>query len=248
MRLTLPETTIHLWLAFPDQIRDEALLARYVDILNADEKKRWQRFHFAKHRHQFLVARALVRSTLSLYADIKPADWQFVFNPYGKPEIAPTLGLPALRFNLAHTDGLIICGVVWKHALGVDVENVQKKHETLKIAEHVFSKQEVADLISLPEAEQTERFYRYWTLKEAYIKAKGIGLALPLDQFSFIFSENNAIEIGFDPRLDDNPSNWLFWQLKPSMQHMVALALQAESVTSFDIITKTVIPLQPISH
>ena len=246
MRLLLPKTTIHIWLVFPDQINDEALLARYVDILNADEKKRWQRFHFAKHRHQFLIARALVRSTLSCYADIRPADWRFIFNQYGKPEIAPTLWSQPLRFNLAHTDGLIVCAVVWEHALGVDVENVQKKPETLKIDEHVFSKQEVADLVSLPEADQTERFYHYWTLKEAYIKAKGMGLALPLDQFGFRFIENHGVEIGFDPCLDDNPSHWQFWQFKPSLHHIVALALQAESSASYHVDMKTVIPLQTV--
>lgn len=243
MVLELSSGTIHLSLAFPDEITDEQLLLSYERLLNEDEKNRWQRFYFAKHRHQYLVTRALIRSTLSHYVDIDPKDWRFSVNEYGKPEIKRGFIDQPIRFNLSHTDGLIICAIVLNDDIGVDCENIQKKHP-LSIAEHCFSKQEIHALNQLPEHQQPQRFLEYWTLKEAYIKAKGMGLSLPLDQFSFILRENRRVEIAFEPCLQDNPQHWQFWQLTPSEHHIAAVSIKSETKMKFQLLMNKVVPFQ----
>jgi len=245
MTLELPANTIHLWLAFCDEIDNPSLLSEYEQLLNEEEKNRWQRFYFARHRHQYLVTRALIRSTLSLYIDRAPKDWCFTVNDYGKPEIRSGLTDIPIRFNLSHTDGLIMCAVVLANDIGVDIEDKKKQHP-LAIAEYCFSKQETQELNQLPKHQQAQRFLEYWTLKEAYIKAKGMGLSLPLDQFSFILSENQPVAIAFDPRLADNPAHWQFWQLSPSEQHIAAVAVRSETGVDFQLVINKVVPLQSI--
>ena len=96
--LSIPTDEIHLWFTFPENITNELLL-NYQQFLADEERERWQRFHFEKHQHQYLITRALVRTTLSRYANIKPKDWQFSKNQYGKPAIKNPQ--QALFFNLS---------------------------------------------------------------------------------------------------------------------------------------------------
>lgn len=243
MSLELPANTIHLWHTVLDEITDQTLLTNYQTILNDEEKIRWQKFRFAKHQHQYLVAHVLLRSVLSRYIDIAPQSWQFTSNQYGRPEISNSMQLP-LRFNLSHTDGLVMCAVVLTADIGVDVENTQKR-QTLStdIAKHCFSKYEIEQLYTLPESQQPQRFLEYWTLKEAYIKAKGMGLSLPLDQFSFMFTKNQPIAIKFAPELRDQPACWQFWQVYPSAHHIAAIAVKSAENTGFELISKKTVPL-----
>jgi len=246
MVLQLSSGIIHLWLAFPDEITDEELLLNYERVLDEEEKNRRQRFYFAKHRHQYLVTRALIRSTLSQYADVDPKDWRFSVNGYGKPEISDGFIDKPIRFNLSHTDGLIMCAIVLNEDIGVDCENTEKKH-SLNIAEHCFSKQEIQALNCLPEHQQAQRFLEYWTLKEAYIKAKGMGLSLPLDQFSIMLGENRHVEIVFDPRLQDNPAHWQFWRLSPSSRHIAAVAVKSETSRQFQLVINQTVPFESVT-
>jgi len=237
----LPADVIDLWFTFPDEISDERLLSRYEQLLTDEERTQWRRFYFARHRHQYLVTRALVRSTLSCYADVSPPDWRFSRNAYGKPEIMPGLTELPIRFNLSHTDGLVLCGVVLRHDLGVDVEYRERKNAALNIAEHYFSAREIDDLLKLPAGEQKSRFFDYWTLKEAYIKARGMGLSLPLDQFSFHLDGNRPPGISFDDRFADDPRHWQFWRIKASEQHVAAVAVKSSA--SMGLSMKKVVPL-----
>jgi len=239
----LSHNEIHISFVFTDDIDDVDLLAEYQDLLTQKEKKQWQRFYFARHRHQYLVTRALIRTTLSQYVDILPRDWRFTFNKHGRPEISQEHGDLNIRFNLSHTDGLVMCGVTTGNEIGVDVENKQRKNELLKIANRYFSPQEVVDLGQVPSSAQIHRFFEYWTLKESYIKARGMGLLLPLDQFSFRISHNRRAEISFDPRLKDEPKHWTFWRLLPSEKHLAAIAVKSLPKTTFNILVNKVVPL-----
>ena len=242
--LELTEDTIHLWFACPDEIVEEGLLSAYESVLGDEEKVQWQRFFFPKHRQQYLVTRALVRTALSRYFDLEPKDWRFNINEYGKPEIANATGGLPLRFNLSHTDGLVMCAVVLAHDIGVDVEHRQRGNTSLAIAEHCFSRQETQDLRQLPPHQQPQRFLEYWTLKEAYIKAKGMGLSLPLDQFSFRLGDDGSAEIAFDSGLEDDPSHWQFWRLNPSENHIAALAVKPKKRQHFQLKASKVIPFK----
>ena len=238
---------IHLWFACDPEINDAGILADYFPMLAAAERQQQQRFHFEKHRHQYLITRALVRSTLSFYVpEIKPWQWVFEKNRYGKPSIENPIDLP-LRFNLSHTEGIVVMAVMLAREVGVDIEWIERDGQTVEIAESFFSSREVEQLLALPAERQRGRFFDLWTLKEAYIKACGMGLSIPLDQFSFAFAENNEhdrIAISFDPQRNDQPQCWLFWQMLIHHTHKVALALKTENATKDDysLVFRKVVP------
>src|SRR5262249_31588197 len=191
-----------------------------------DEAARLERFMLAKDRHQGLIARALVRTTLSRYADVRPADWQFTTNRYGRPEIAGPVDT-AFRFNLSHTRGLVACAVAREREVGVDVENVERPGEFVHLAQRFFAPSEAAHVASLPAEQQREVFFDYWTLKESYIKARGMGLALPLADFAFRLDA--PVTITFTGSITDDPASWHFSRLRLSDQHKLALAVRCAS-------------------
>ncbi len=216
----LPHDAAHVWYTFTDEITDPALLADYRAVLSAEEATRLDRFYFEKHRHSFLVSHALVRAVLSLYADVSAAQWTFVIGSHGKPEIANSLPMP-LRFNLSHTQGLAAVIVALGRDVGVDVEFVGREVNR-ELADRYFAPPEVAALHSLPEMQQRERFFDYWTLKEAYIKARGMGLALPLGEFAFHVGD--AIAIEFSGSIEDDPKSWQFERWRIGSRHKMAIA------------------------
>ncbi|WP_051237677.1 4'-phosphopantetheinyl transferase family protein [Ottowia thiooxydans] len=202
---------IDLWLAYYDEFAQEA--PRLLDLLNESERQQQARFHFADDRLRYLVTRAMVRTVLSRYADVNPADWTFDTNAYGRPEIASAhSAAKTLCFNLSHTRGLIVLGVCREFAMGVDVEQ-QERAAALEVAERFFSPTEAAELAALAPERQLSRFFDYWTLKESYIKARGMGLSIPLDRFSFDFPSRDTVRLSLDASLGDDARRWRFWQL-----------------------------------
>jgi 4'-phosphopantetheinyl transferase len=230
---------IHLWLAFYDQLIDERVLERYREILSAVEREREQRFHFYADRQRYLVTRALVRTVLSRYAAIEPNEWIFSANEYGRPEIGSREAQSVeLSFNISHTHSLIILGVTRRRALGVDVENVFARQVSLDIADRFFSPDEAAALAALPTRQQRYRFFEYWTFKESYIKARGIGLSLPLDRFSFEFPDEGVVSLAIHSDLADDPARWQFWQFQPTPKYLVAVcAERADAASSLTVRT-----------
>ncbi len=214
-----------MWIVEPERIDDRSLLEAYWGLLDAQERERQRRFRFERHQRQYLVSHALVRLTLSRYAPVAPAAWGFQTNSYGRPEVQGEWGR-RLRFNLSHTDGMALVAVGLASELGADVEDAERSGDTVEIADHYFSASEVTALRALPRERQKERFFEYWTLKESYIKARGAGLSLPLDQFAFHLEPGQPPRISFDPRMRDVPEAWQFVQLRPSARHQAAVAVQ----------------------
>ena len=223
--MKLGEQEAHLWYVFPEEITSPGLLKAYHGLMSPDERRRQGRFVFSKGRHEYLVARALVRTTLSRYAAVEPSKWVFVKNEYGRPEIASPHVSLRIRFSLSHTNGLIVCLCALDRSVGIDVEDMERRGQTIEIAEGYFSPGEVHCLRKLPTVAQRRRFFEYWTLKEAYIKAKGMGLSLPLDQFSLHIDEGHPIHISFSTGLDDDPQAWQFELFALTRRHMVAGAV-----------------------
>jgi 4'-phosphopantetheinyl transferase len=215
---------IHLWLAWLGEITDPRRLAEYRSVLSEEELVKQARFHFERDRHRYLVTRAMVRTVLSRYADVAPAEWRFAVNDYGKPSIAAEHARArGIEFNLAHTDGLVVLGVTRGRALGVDVENVRAREVDLEIADRFFAPAESAALRALPSQEQSQRFFDYWTLKEAYIKARGKGLSIPLSSFAFCIEERGRIQLTTDPSLQGGAERWRFRQLQFGPDHQAAI-------------------------
>jgi 4'-phosphopantetheinyl transferase len=223
--LSLPSDEVHVWIVEPELITDPRRLEEYRALLDSSERERHQRFYFERHRQQFLVSHALVRLCLSRYAPVPPEAWTFTLNAYGRPEVAGQWNT-RLRFNLSHTDGMAICAVALDMEVGADVEDTQRKGNTLELVSHSFARAEAAALWALPVERQRERFFELWTLKEAYIKARGMGLSLPLGDFAFELRPGEPPRISFEPSLRDDPASWQFIQLQPSVRHKAALAVR----------------------
>jgi 4'-phosphopantetheinyl transferase len=118
---------------------------------------------------------------------------------------------------------MVVCLVARQREVGVDVEDRERRGRLLDVADRYFSPTEVRALRALPAEERLERFFVYWTLKESYIKARGMGLAIPLSQFSFHVDEpTRGIYISFDPRLDDDPLRWQFTMMSHGRAHRIA--------------------------
>jgi 4'-phosphopantetheinyl transferase len=227
MTTTLTPGAVHLWYTLSDDIAPPAALDSYLGLLSQEEHARHARFLNERARHEYLITRALCRTVLSRYADVAPADWRFQVNPWGRPEIA----LPAaghLRFNLSNTRGLVVCAVALEGDIGVDVEAVDRAGGLLEIADRFMAAPESAAIRALPPDSQAHRFFIYWTLKEAYIKARGMGLSIPLDKFWFLLDGEASAASGprlvLAPEMDDDASGWSFAQFQPTDRHLLAVA------------------------
>jgi len=181
-----------------------------------------------------------VRTVLSRYRDVAPEAWRFELNEYGRPSIAAPDDARGLKFNLSHTNGMIACIVAEERDVGVDVEDRDRTGRLLEVADRFFSPLEVRALRSLPVDEQWERFFVYWTLKESYIKARGMGLAIPLSHFSF--DVDDGISIAFDPKLDDDPSRWQFTALSHGRRHAVAASVERQPDEVIDLVIRETVP------
>lgn len=218
---------VHLWMASPEQCQHPHLIETYVSWLDEQERQRYERFYFPRHRHEYLVAHALLRSCLSRYADVHPREWQFSTNAYGRPEIHVEQGVTPLRFNLSHTDGLVACAVTRSADVGVDVEKTMRQGDLEKIATINFAPQELEELGHLGGMAWRDHFFDLWTLKEAYIKARGLGLSLPLQQFAFRLKSNGAKPFEFySDSATHPPEDWTFGLLSPTPQHRLAFSVR----------------------
>lgn len=224
--LELPADTAHVFTLSADDCRDPELLCAYEALMTPEERQRRDRFVFEKGRREYLLTRALVRTTLSRYAEVPAGDWRFIAAKHGKPEIASPPGFEWLRFNLSHSGGLVTCAVCRDRDVGVDVEDTERSSATQDIATRFFASTEVAALSALPNVAQRQRFFIYWTLKESYIKARGLGLALPLKKFAFVLDNDGTISISIDQTLGDNPEAWQFHLWRPTRQHQGAAAIR----------------------
>lgn len=234
---------IHLWCTFYADLENEALLREYRTLLSDAEQQQELRFHFARDRRRYLVTRALVRTVLSRYADVAPGEWSFTVNDYGRPLIANAAAAARqISFNVSHTDSLIVLAIARGHAIGVDVENTRTRAACIDIADRFFAPAEVSALHALPQARQQHRFFEYWTLKESYIKARSMGLSIPLDHFSFDLLEDD-IGISIHPDQGDKPERWRFWQMSLGPGYLGALCAERVSHEVPVLVVRNIVPL-----
>lgn len=196
---------------------------RLEALLDDAERARVKRYAFERDRLVYIAAHALGRRLLADWAGGVPQDWRFTVGEHGKPEVAVSPGAPRLRLNLSHTNGLAAAALTEEHDVGIDVEWLDRRAPTMELARRFFAEAECTHLAAVPEAEFVEAFLAFWTLKEAYVKAIGKGLAQPLHSFAFTL-EPPAIR--FDAALMDDPARWLFRRFRPGEHHLLALALR----------------------
>ena len=226
-KLELGSGDIHVWFAEPDAADSPDIIERYESLLAEDELESYQHLRTAIHQREYLVSHALLREVLSQYHEETPDFWSFERNKYGKPEVAGSYD--DIHFNIAHASGLVACVVSRAGDVGIDVERHTNGRAMLSVADHYFSPQELAYLESVSEQEKDACFYRFWTLKEAYIKAVGQGLSTPLVDFSFNISSLNDISI--EGSHGDAEQDWQFWLLQPMADHTSAVAVRGKDCT-----------------
>jgi 4'-phosphopantetheinyl transferase len=198
----------------------------WLSHLSADERVRHDRFLFEKDRRLFRAAHSMVRAILSSYVDAPMESWRFQTNAYGRPHVAAPAQGSHLYFNLSHTAGMAAVVVSREPEVGVDVERRHRPNVGVALADRYFSSSEVAFLAAEPVEEQPRRFLEIWTLKEAYIKARGKGLAIPLSEFSFQFPKEGGVQISFAAGFDDRDDAWIFEQRLDLRDHLLALAVR----------------------
>ncbi|MFT4173958.1 MAG: 4'-phosphopantetheinyl transferase superfamily protein [Rhodocyclaceae bacterium] len=218
---------IDVWLCPYRDIADPDHIAALRALLSDAERAQALRFHFAEDRLRYMVTRALVRTVLSRYAPVAARDWVFSANAYGRPAIAnPGLAMRIGDFNVSHTRGLIALAVSTRGALGIDLEDWQARPVSLDMARDFFARPEADALASTPPAHVQARFFEYWTLKESYIKARGLGLSIPLDRFAMQLGDAHGVRMAMTSPQDDDPARWWFGQFRPGPGYLLALCAE----------------------
>ena len=216
---------IDLYYGLLDAVDRPQAYVACLAVLSLEEKRQAERFVFDRHRRQFVFAHGLLRLALSSFAPgVDPSDWCFTSNEYGRPFVSGPETERVIHFSLSHTAGCVACVVSDCESVGVDVEAIRERQSLLATARRHFSAQEIDALRVLEPQDMADRFFDYWTLKEAYLKARGTGAVPPLDRFSIIISPDRAIRIRFAPGMADNAGRWRFKTLSPSARHRLALA------------------------
>jgi 4'-phosphopantetheinyl transferase len=220
---SLSADAVHVWQQVG--VADGPSLEWLRSLLCSEERQRAGRFRFDKDRHLFITARGWLRALAGAYANCRPADVAFHYSDRGKPELAG--GAPTdLRFNVSHSGQMILLAFMLGRRVGVDVEKIRSDFSIAEIAERFFSPAERACLRNLPAAVQHQAFFRCWTRKEAYIKATGDGLSLPLDQFDVAFAPNQSAQI-LETRPDPaEAERWSLWDLDVGDLYAGALVVE----------------------
>lgn len=183
---------IDVWQAWLD--READALKHFEATLSADEVARAHRFHFEKDKNHYIVGRGQLRELLGRYLGQAPSALEFSYGEHGKPALGGANAATGISFNLSHSGGLAVYAFAKERNLGIDVERIKPNFVSEDIARRYFSPREVNDLLSRPAEERTEAFFRCWTRKEAYIKARGAGLRIPLDSFSVSLLAGQTVE------------------------------------------------------
>ena len=208
-------------------------VAEAVALLDLRERERLEHLRFARDRRDYAAAHALLRTELSRYAGGAPEAWRFVQDARGKPAVADVPGAPALSFSLSHARGIVACAIAAGLPVGVDVEPIDRDVHDMEIARRFFSTDETARLARMAgEQERRTHFFELWTLKEAYAKAVGLGLAQPWSTIAF--EVDAARRVRFVPTHADR-SAWQFALCEAVRGTRLAVAVNIGSQIAFDI-------------
>lgn len=232
---------IDLWHVAIDKAADAVAEEEYLALLSPDERERYGRLGRESVRREFLVGRALLRTTLARYLRIAPHDVEFQYNGFGKPSLSAPR--EPWEFNLSHSAGLAVCAIAAVE-VGVDVEDRSRTVEFLDLARSFFAPAETAFLESLTSERQRGAFFEIWTLKEAFIKARGQGLSLPLADFAFTLQPPKPPSIAFLPQLSGVADEWQFVQISLPPDYQLAVAAHLPTRRPIELTLREVLPLR----
>jgi 4'-phosphopantetheinyl transferase len=227
---SLPQDEAHVW--YVDLPAWEREVESLLPLLNHEEQQRAARFKFPAPSNQFVISRAILRQILGRYLRIEAREVQFRNATNGKPELARASGVhDDLRFNLSHTAGAAVIAITQHRQVGIDVERIRMDTNAMELAERFFSRPEVEWLRSQPASEQIPAFFTCWTGKEAYIKAHGEGLSMPLSSFG-VLPAHATDSCKLQLKVYENPEEarrWFICQLELGTGLRAALAVEGDN-------------------
>ncbi|HEV2583522.1 MAG TPA: 4'-phosphopantetheinyl transferase superfamily protein, partial [Ktedonobacteraceae bacterium] len=224
--LILQSGEVHAWRAALEQ--PDAVCARLQATLAPDELAKAVRFHFARDRQHYIIARGILRTLLYGYTKVHPLSMRFAYNAYGKPSLDMAGVEQDIRFNLAHSRDLALYAFTLSHEVGIDVEYMKTDIDAEQVARHSFSPEEQAALRALPPGERLQGFYNGWTRKEAYIKARGMGVSLALDSFDVALKPGDPAALLRSREDAREPMRWKLMELEPGEGYAGALAVEGQ--------------------
>jgi len=225
---------VRVWYAAEEELSRLAAQDAGQQVLSDADWARWERLRMDDDRERFLAVRIILRFMLSELTGVSPEVWRFEADKHGRPHIIGPSSHQGIRFSITHTSGLVACAVSSGGDVGVDAEAHDREARIMEVARRFFSPREVACLEGCTPQQQKDAFFDIWTLKEAYVKALGRGLALPLDRFSFDLSVPPP-QVIFRTRLGDVADEWAFALERPTRRHSVAVAARGGRLPTTEV-------------
>ncbi|MDM9383163.1 4'-phosphopantetheinyl transferase superfamily protein [Chlorogloeopsis sp. ULAP01] len=213
--LTLLPDDVHLWRI--ELERSQLELESLLTTLCGDEVARANRFYFQQHQERFIAGRGILRAILGRYLQIEPQAVQFDYQAQGKPLLAGKFACSGLSFNLSHSQDLALCAVTTHRPIGVDLEYIRSVSDVESLAQRFFAPREYAVVRSLPPDQKQQIFFRYWTCKEAYLKATGVGIA-HLEEVEIFLTPESPAKLNTD-------EEWSLVELIPAPNYVAATAV-----------------------
>jgi 4'-phosphopantetheinyl transferase len=216
----LSDNELHVWRASSDL--PPAVRERFQSTLNSDEKKRAERFVIPQACERFVAARGILRELLGAYLELQAEKVALSYGPEGKPSLSPRHN-SKICFNVSHSHGMCLFAFAKDHEIGVDIEYVKREFRGMEIASHFFSEGEIAALTKLPPDQTDEAFFGCWTRKEAYVKAHGQGLSIPLGNFTVEFTKSKQV------LRDEAGARWSCYALEAASGFAGAVVAEGEN-------------------
>ena len=219
-------STIHIW-QFPVAIPESEFVA-FAEMLSGEERDRASRFHFEKDARRFTVARATVRAILAGYTRVPASEISFLYSEHGKPSLRDPVTkslFSKVQFSVSHSGDLAMVALALGRQVGADIELVRENVEIEKLAARFFSTRECQDLLALPETQRLAGFFRYWTCKEAFLKAQGVGLSRGLGSFDVSLELKNAHLAATRPDPEE-ADRWSLHEVESSPGYAATVAVE----------------------
>lgn len=227
--LCLPgDNEAHVWTGLLSEM--SPCLRSMERLLSVEEERKAARFLRPDDRSRYCAAHVMLRLLLGQYLTLPPAELAFVENAFGKPALARRAGQPPISFNLAHSGDVLVCAMAIDRRVGVDVEALRDEVDIEELAESQFSRQEADELRGVHPAERKAAFFRCWTRKEAYVKARGEGLSFPLKEFAVSFASNKPPRVQWAADDPSASAHWSVFDLAPAPGYAGAVVVEGRPV------------------
>ena len=221
---TLAENEVHIWRA--SLHTERSVLHTLQRLLADDEVTKARQFYFEKDRQHFIIARGVLRTLLSHYLNVPAHLLSFIYNAYGKPSLGSPFRESHLHFNLSHSQDIALYAFTYTRQIGIDVEYMRSDINYEELASSSFSAHEQTILSTLPQDLTRQAFFNCWTRKEAYIKARGKGISIPLDQFDVSLRPGEPAMLLASREVPQELTHWSLQEFLPASSYAGAVAVE----------------------